>query len=133
MQTNRLTETNNKQQTNRKNYEGEPKDFYRNSIFIPYLDNPISQLESRFHQINLSAMCTLHLIPKNLDLLTREFQTDILTCYDEELQITDCFEQEFRSWKCFWSQSEELPLTPHETLKKVDENTFPLISKILKF
>ena len=26
------------------NYEGEPKGFCRNSIFIPYLDNLISQL-----------------------------------------------------------------------------------------
>ena len=53
------------QQTNRENYEGEPKDFYRNSIFIPYLDNLISQLESRFYQINLSAMRPFRLIPKN--------------------------------------------------------------------
>ena len=42
------------------NYEGEPKDFYRNSIFIPHLDNLISQLESRFHQINLFAMRALY-------------------------------------------------------------------------
>ena len=55
------------------NYEAEPKDFYHNSIFITYLDNLISQLESRFHQINLSARRALHLIPKNLDSLTREF------------------------------------------------------------
>ena len=120
------------QQTNRENYEGEPKDFYRNSIFKSYLDNLISQLESGFNQINLSAMRALHLIPKNLDSLTREFQTGILIYYCEELQNTDCFEQEVRLWKCFWSQSEELPSTPHETIKKVDENTFPLISKILK-
>ena len=118
------------QETNRGNYEGEPKDFYRNSIFIPYLDNLISQLESRFHQINLSAMRALHLIPKNLGSLTREFQTDILTYYGEE--SIHYFEQEVRLWKCFWSQSEELPSTPHGTIKKVDENIFPLISKILK-
>ena len=90
-----------KQQTSRENYEREPKDFHRNSIFIPYLDNLISQLESRFHQINLSTMHALHLIPKNLDSVTREFQTDILTCYGEELQNTDCFEQEDRLRKCF--------------------------------
>ena len=78
-------------------------------------------------------MRALHLIPKNLDSLTREFQTDILTYYGEELQNTDCFEQEVRLWKCFQSQSEELPSTPHEIIKKVDENNFPLISKILKF
>ena len=107
-----------KQQTNRENYEGEPKDFYRNSIFIPYLDNLISQLESRFHQINLSAVYTLHLIPKNLDSLAREFQTDIFAYYGEELQNTDCFKQQVRLWKCFWSQSEELPSTPHKTIKK---------------
>ena len=35
-------------------------------------------------------------------------------------------------WKCFWSQSDKLPSTPQETIKKVDENTFPLITKILK-
>ena len=114
-----------KQQTNGENYEGEPKDFYRDSIFIPYLGNLTSELESRYHQINLSAMRALHFIPKNLDSLTREFQTDILTYYGEELQNTDCFEQEVRLCKCFWSQSEELPSTPHETIKKVDENTFP--------
>ena len=106
-----------KQQTNKENYEGEPKDFYRNSIFIPYLDNLISQLESRFHQINLSAMPALHLIPKNLDSLTKEFQTDILTYYGEELQNTDCLEQEVRLWKRFWSLSEEQPSTAHETVK----------------
>ena len=66
------------------NYEGEPKGFCRNSIFVPYLDYLISQLESRFHQINLSA------------------------------------------------RREELPSTPHKTIKKVDKNTFPLIYKILK-
>ena len=37
------------------NYEAEPKDFCGNSIFITYLDNIILQLQSRFHQINLSA------------------------------------------------------------------------------
>ena len=54
----------------------------------------ISQPESRFHQINLSAMDTLHLIPKNLDSLTREFQRDIM-CYGEELQNTVRFQQKF--------------------------------------
>ena len=34
--------------------------------------------------------------------------------------------------KCFWNQSEELPSTPHETIKKVDKDTFPFIFKTLK-
>ena len=57
------------QQNNRENYGGESKDFYRNSVFIPYLDNLLSQPESRFHQINLSVIRALHSITKNLDLL----------------------------------------------------------------
>ena len=36
----------------------------------------------------------MHLIPKNLESLARELQTDIRICYGEELQNTDCFEQE---------------------------------------
>ena len=69
-------------------------------------------------------ICNRH--QKNLNSLIRESQTDIITCYGEELQNTVCL------WKYFWSQSEELPSTPHDTLKKVDENTFPLIYKILE-
>ena len=77
-------------------------------------------------------MHALYLVPKNLDLLTREFRTDILTYYGEELQNTDYFEKEVQLLKCSWSQSEELPSTPHETIKTFDQNTFLLISKILK-
>ena len=83
-------------QTNRENYAEEPIDFYRNSTFIPYLDNLISQLESRFHQIKLSAIRALHLIPKNLDSLTREFQTDVLKCYGEEASTVH---KAHSSWK----------------------------------
>ena len=72
------------------------------------------------------------LIPKNLKSLARECQTDIHTCYGEELQNTDCFEQEVWLWKCFWSQSVKLPWALHETLKKIYENTFPVISKLSK-
>ena len=57
---------------------------------------------------------------------------DIRTYYGEELQNTDCFEQEVWLWKCFWSQSVKLLWTLHETLKKVYENTFPVISKLSK-
>ena len=53
------------QQTNKRNYEGQPEYFYHNTLFIPYLDNLILQFKSRFHRINLSAIRTLHLIPKN--------------------------------------------------------------------
>ena len=77
-------------------------------------------------------MHAFYLAPKNLDVLTREFQTDILTYYGEELQNADCFEKEVRSLKCSWTQLEELPSTPHETIKTFDQNTFLLISKILK-
>ena len=43
--------------------------------------------------ISVFSICmTAPLIPKNLDSLTREFQTDVLTYYGEELQNTDCFE-----------------------------------------
>ena len=66
------------QQTNKENYRGESKDFYHN-----LLSYHISQLESRFRQISISAMSALHLMPNNLDSLTKEFQKDIFTFYGE--------------------------------------------------
>ena len=48
-------------------------------------------------------------------------------CYGEELQNTDGFEQEVREWKCFQSQLDGATKLD----ESVDENTFPLISKIL--
>ena len=101
------------QQANNENYQGEHKDFYRNSIFIPYLDNLISQLESRFHQINLSAMRALHLIPKNLDSLTREFQTDILHIMVKNCKILIALNRKFDCGNAFGAsqRSYHQPLT----------------------
>ena len=102
------------QQTNRENYEGEPKDFYRNSIFIPYLDNLISQLES---QINLSAMRALHLIPKNLDSLTREFQKISLYIMVKNYKIPIALNRKFdcgnvKTLICYF-RPQQLPLREH--------------------
>ena len=54
------------QKTNRVNYEREQKDFYRNSIFIPYLDNLISELESMLNK----PICSL--VPNVLPSLNTE-------------------------------------------------------------
>ena len=78
------------QQTNKENYRGESKDFYHN--LLPY---HISQLESRFRQIRISAMSDLHLMPNNLDSLTKEFQKVIFTFYGENYKILISLSRKF--------------------------------------
>ncbi|KAK4873837.1 hypothetical protein RN001_013197 [Aquatica leii] len=51
-------------QTNRNNVEsGHPRDYYRRTIFIPFLDHFIEELESRFNHRMESAISLERLIP----------------------------------------------------------------------
>lgn len=61
-----------KRQQNRDNYEGDPETYYRQSIFIPFLDHLLNQLKSRFldHRELLSKI--QNILPTKCSELTTE-------------------------------------------------------------
>ena len=51
-------------QTLRNNVEaGDPEEYYKRAVFIPFLDSIIQQMSDRFPQITIHATRTLYLVP----------------------------------------------------------------------
>ena len=115
-------------QTNRDHYEGAPENYFRNFIFILYLDHLIAQMEGRCDQVNKSAVPVLTLVPSNVDLLLLDIEKDFGNDLDEVYN----FSYEIRSWKRFQTECNSKPSRLTGTFSEIDENIFPIISKVTK-
>ena len=64
----------------------------------------IAKLESRFVQVDKSAVDALTLVPSNMDLPLPDIRKYILTYFGNNLNGVDNFSQEIRLWKRFWTK-----------------------------
>ena len=76
------------QDVNRKTHEGAQETFYKGSIFKPYLDTLVSQLQNRFNILDTSATRDLYLLPKNLKSLKLDIKSDTINYYGADLTNT---------------------------------------------
>lgn len=92
-------------QTHRSNPESSNvEDYFRKSIFIPYLDSLISSLECRFSEINSAQFNLFSLHPARIVKLDREsFKRNMSSIHDT--YKIDNFEVEAMAWFDFWSLS----------------------------
>lgn len=92
-----------KRQTNRDNYEGEPEEYYRRSIYIPFLDHFLDQINERFlkHRELLSKI--ENILPNkciNLDVIEMQETVRVLEKqWSADVEDPDDFVAEFRMWK----------------------------------
>ncbi|XP_039969236.1 uncharacterized protein LOC120781178, partial [Bactrocera tryoni] len=95
-----------KRQTNRDNYEGDLEEYYRRSIYIPFLDNFLDQINERFlkHRELLSKI--ENILPNkciNLDAIEMQETVRILEKqWSADAEDPDDFVAEFRMWKRNW-------------------------------
>ena len=60
-------------QTARSNVEAStPEEYWRRTIFVPFLDHLIQEFEERFSQLNEDAVRGLHLLPSNISKISTE-------------------------------------------------------------
>ncbi|XP_039970116.1 uncharacterized protein LOC120782025 [Bactrocera tryoni] len=120
-----------KRQTNRDNYEGEPEEYYRRSIYIPFLDNFLDQINERFlkHRELLSKI--ENILPNkciNLDVIEMQETVRVL----EKQWSADVEDRaEFIMWKRSSKKKKEVAGKNLFEAEKVDpelvkENTFSL-------
>jgi len=118
-------------QTMRANISSEsPEIYWRRAIFIPYLDNLIAQLSSRFTDFSQVAMQGLGLIPNNLANLTEENVRKIATYFEEDLPCIQSIEQEVELWRRQWQSAEKKPTNIQTTLQEMNEHLYPNISAL---
>ncbi|KAL4082395.1 hypothetical protein QTP88_029993 [Uroleucon formosanum] len=125
------------------------EEYFRITLFIPFLDNLLYDLESRFDE-DLMSVFDLDVVLPNIvktksifdDKLKLENKIknvinqfgDLVAC---EINIPrDIFESsiigEFELWHNYWLQEEQLPSSPLEAIKQCDPDLFSGINVWLK-
>ncbi|XP_008180508.1 52 kDa repressor of the inhibitor of the protein kinase-like [Acyrthosiphon pisum] len=114
-----------------------PEVYFRVSIFIPFLDFFITQIQRRLldhKQILSSFHCLLPSKINNLEF-KKQFETDIVHLVRRYEKIVKCSEQqsigELRLWWNYVSQMNDNLKNAHSALLVCDEKIFPIIRKLL--
>ncbi|CAI6356632.1 unnamed protein product [Macrosiphum euphorbiae] len=126
-------------QKNRDNYEGGPEEYFRRSIFHPFLDHLLMQLKIRFleHRELLSKIQNI-LPTKCSELNTKEISETVNT-FAKEWPIdikgsTDDFIDEMTMWHrhCLNMSKDKRPRTFIETLNYCNSALYPSIHTFLQ-
>ena len=125
-------------QTSRDNTPGEtPEVYYRRTLSIPFLDELISHMGSRFSDIQQKAVQGMRLVPTVLcdpSIPTLKHQ-DLLDSYDEDLPSPLTLESELDLWKHKWQSQSSNPLmpdSPSQTLLFARKSMWPNVHTILR-
>lgn len=123
-------------QTARSNTPGDtPESYYRRTISIPFLDELLTHLNSRFSNIQQKAIMGMTIVPSVLvdETIPTSSLSDLLQQYSDDLPNPSSLETEIHLWKCKWSSfSKSLPDTPADALVFASQSMFPNIHRLLR-
>lgn len=129
-------------QTLRNNVPSENvEEYFRRSIFLPFVDCLIAQLKERFSGRASDAIQAMYLIPSLVFKMSTQYDRvieAITSYYGDDLPQPGDIDQEIRLWKRKWSSTAEddRPQTLSQTLKKVrndgEEKIYPNIVTIMR-
>ena len=90
--------------------------YYRRTVFIPFLDCFAQQLNDRFQGRTKDAIKGMYLIPSNFSNVDNKAE-HIKCYYGNDLPNEDGFFQEIKLWKQFWKKEKvEKPKTLSATI-----------------
>ena len=94
-----------------------PEEYWRRTVFVPFLDHCIQEFEERFSRLNEDAVRGLHLLPSNISKISTEDIQAICQRFRPDLHSPEFFSQEVRRWQVLWNtQPTEPPSTLRDTL-----------------
>ena len=127
-------------QTLRDNHQAvSTEEYFRVSVFVPFLDHLLEQMTSRFENYNM-ALAGLDLIPAHLvEKATPGLQhipsglQELATLWEDDLPDPVQLESEFNRWVKRWTENRDnLPTTAKASLKECNSHMYPNISVILR-
>uniref|UniRef100_A0A3Q2QG90 TTF-type domain-containing protein n=1 Tax=Fundulus heteroclitus TaxID=8078 RepID=A0A3Q2QG90_FUNHE len=120
-----------RQTTRNNNPSDNPMEYWRCTVFVPFLDSLISEFDSRFSVMSSAAILGLKLLPSNLHMMSDESEKEIFRSYKDDLPSGSTFRQEVKLWHTKWSSSVEKPSSLPEILRITNMKCYPNISMIL--
>ena len=121
-------------QTHRNNISGQtPEVYWRRAVFVPFVDNLIAELDSRFSAMSNAAVQGFQLLPPSLPFMTSQQQQSMLDAYRLDLPDATSFDVEIRRWKKKWEgvAAELLPKTICQVLGGINAMAYPNVTRIL--
>lgn len=127
---------------NRQNYRDNydltnPEDYYRVSVFIPFVDHFINQLELRFLKHKNILLSIQNIVPNtaiNIDENAVNESIDVIILqWPEIINVNDAIvKKEALLWKQRWVNVDEKPRNFIDALNHCNQTVFPNIYNILK-
>jgi len=121
-------------QTNRVNVNAkDPEEYYKISIFTPFLDNLINQLHYRFDKRLQQIMPLEGLIPTNFGHYDDTSILAAASVYENDFSVSmmSCLKAEIFIWKKQWESETNLPESAVVTLQHCTE-LLPNVKKLLQ-
>ena len=108
------------------------EEYWRRSVFVPFLDSVISEKGSRFSSLNQKAIQALLLLPANLDRMSSNHIANIEAAYTSDLPDKSNFRAEVELWMKKWEMcpAGQHPTSLPSTVKEANPLLFPNISRI---
>ena len=111
-----------------------PEEYWRRSVFIPFLDTLIAELNGRFTPLSKKAIQALLLMPKNLSKLSDDAISDLRAAYEADLPEAHSLATEIERWKKKWEglPCDKVPSSVKGLLTgHVNPHAYPNIARIL--
>ena len=115
-------------QTQRDNIPGDsPEDYFRCIITVPFLDQLVQHMESRFSPLQRKPISGLCLVPSvHNSLSSFDDLDDLVRMYQDDLPSPSTWEAELHRWKISWQHhTGDLPDTAAEALKLCNDCHYP--------
>ena len=111
-----------------------PEEYFRRSITIPFLDQLIQHLSSRFSALQSTAVRGLCLVPSVLvSLKTSDDLDDLIRMYQDDLPLPATWEAELHRWKLSWQErAGDLPDTAAKALNACNTLHYPNVHTLLQ-
>ena len=112
-----------------------PEEYFRKSIFFPFLGGLLQELHDRFQRKSKDYIKAIVLVPSNLQDCDAEAVNTINGFYLDDMPHPTNFNQEIQLWKCYWSTEKTKVDAVTSTLEHLSEKKisqmFPSITRIL--
>ncbi|KAK6166339.1 hypothetical protein SNE40_023059 [Patella caerulea] len=117
-----------------------PKDYYKRSIVIPFIDDVSSQLTDRFPDDTSVLRQLMSLIPNIISDCSvpdlSSISESLTKWYDEDLPQPSSLQNELQIWRGRWirkmSTDHAIPITLIDSLNRCSKDNFPNIYRLLQ-
>lgn len=120
-------------QTNRSNVSADsPEEYFRRTIYIPFVDHVISDLHDRFDDHKRGIFCLSAIVPERVSSYNFSDIMPAITMYSSFIGTSDSLSAEFELWQQKWATASDPPKTAIDALASCNATLFPNIAILLQ-